>query len=134
MFSFLGEPAKMAKAKANALRMELVTKRTVDDETHADTWKMSKNRRKMNSWQDYISHKIHVSNKLDARFNFPKIHVMSHSVEQIRRYGALQPDFAERHEQAHNPNLKDGWNDSNHNLNYLPQVITFQCRILCFKV
>ena len=30
-------------------------------------------------------------------------------------------------------NLKDGWNASNHNLNYLPQVITFQRRILCFK-
>jgi len=28
----------------------------------------------------------------------------------------------------------DGWNASNHNLNYLPQVITFQRRILCFEV
>jgi hypothetical protein len=31
-------------------------------------------------------------------------------------------------------NLKDSWNASNHNLNYLPQVITFQHRILCFKI
>ena len=31
-------------------------------------------------------------------------------------------------------NLKDGWSASNHNLNYLPQVITFQRRILCFKI
>jgi hypothetical protein len=31
-------------------------------------------------------------------------------------------------------NLKDGWNTSNHNLNYLPQVITFQHCILCFEV
>jgi len=30
--------------------------------------------------------------------------------------------------------LKDGWNASNHNLNYLPQVITFQRRILCFEI
>jgi len=30
--------------------------------------------------------------------------------------------------------LKDGWNASNHNLNNLPQVITFQRRILCFDV
>jgi hypothetical protein len=29
--------------------------------------------------------------------------------------------------------LKDGWNASNHNLNYLPQVFTFQHRILCFE-
>jgi hypothetical protein len=31
-------------------------------------------------------------------------------------------------------NLKDGWNASNHNLNYLPQVITFQRRIFCFEI
>jgi hypothetical protein len=71
---------------------------------------------------------------LDTDFNFPKIHLMSHWVEQIRRYGALQQYSAERHEQAHKTNLKDGWNASNHNLNYLPQVITFQRRILCFEL
>jgi hypothetical protein len=46
----------------------------------------------------------------------------------------LEQYSAERHEQAHKTNLKDGWNASNHNLNYLPQVITFQCRILCFEI
>jgi hypothetical protein len=59
---------------------------------------------------------------------------MSHWVEQILRYGALPHYSAERHEQAHKTNLKDGWNASNHNLNYLPQVITFQRRILCFEI
>ena len=28
----------------------------------------------------------------------------------------------------------DGWNTSNHNLKYLPQEITFQRHILCFKI
>ena len=60
--------------------------------------------------------------------------MMSHWVEHIRRYGALQQYSAERHEQAHKPNLKDSWNASNHNLNYLLQVITFQRRILCFEI
>jgi len=46
----------------------------------------------------------------------------------------LQQYSAERHEQAHTTKLKDGWNASNHNLNYLPQVITFQRCILCFKI
>jgi len=46
----------------------------------------------------------------------------------------LQQYSAKRHEQAHKTNLKDGWNASNHNLNYLPQVITFQHRILCFEI
>jgi hypothetical protein len=59
---------------------------------------------------------------------------MAHWVEHVRRYGALQQYSAQRHEPAHKTNLKDGWNASNHNLNYLPQVITFQCRILCFEI
>jgi hypothetical protein len=31
-------------------------------------------------------------------------------------------------------NLTSGWNTSNHNLEYLPQVFTFQRRILCFGI
>jgi len=59
---------------------------------------------------------------------------MSYWAEQIRLYGALQQYSAERHEQAHKTNLKDGLNASNHNLNYMPQVITCQCRILSFEM
>jgi len=130
----LGRAGKKAKGKANALRIELVKKRTVDEETNAETWMPSKKRREMNAWWDNISHDIDVSKEFDADFNFLKIHLMSHWVEQIRRYGALQQYSAERHEQAHKTNLKDSWNASNHNLNYLPQEITFQRRILCLEV
>jgi len=130
----LGRAGKKAKAKANALRTQLVKKRKVDEETNADTWTPSNKRRKMNAWWDYISHEIDISKQSDADFNFPKIHLMSHWAKQVCRYGALQQYFAERHEQAHKTNLKDGWNASNHNLNYLPQVITFQRRILCFEI
>jgi len=114
--------------------MELVKKRKVDEGSNAETWTPSKKRREMNAWRDYISHEIDVSTELDADFNFPKIHLMSHWVEQIHRYGALQQYAADRHEQAHKTNLKDCWNASNHNVNYLPQVITFQRRILCFEL
>jgi len=130
----LGRAAKKAKAKAHALRMEVLKKRKVDEETIAETWTPSKKRRDMNAWRDYISHKIDVSKELDADFNFPKIHLMSHWVQQMCRYGALQQYSAERHEQVYKTNLMDGWNASNHNLNYLPQVITFQHRILCFEI
>ena len=68
------------------------------------------------------------------RMIFPKIHLMSHWVEQIRRYGALQQNSAQRHEPAHKTNLNDGWNASNHKLNCLPQVITFEHRIVCFEI
>jgi hypothetical protein len=126
--------AKKAKAKANALRTELVRKRKVDKEINAETWMPSKKWREMNAWRDYISHKIDHSKELDANFNFAKIDLMSHWAEQIRRYGALQQYSAERHEQEHKTNYKDGWIASNHNLNYLPQVITFQRRNLCFEI
>ena len=37
-----------------------------------------------------------------------------------------------RHEEVHKTNLKEGWNTSNHNFNYLPHVITSQSRIPSF--
>jgi len=131
---FLGRAGKEAKPKANTRRIELVKKRKVDEERNAETWMLSKKRRQMNAWREYISHEIDISKELNADFNCLKIHVMSHWAEQVRRYGALQQCSAETHEQALKINLKEGWNCSNHNLNYLPQVITFQHRILCFEI
>jgi hypothetical protein len=125
---------KTAKPKANKLRTELVKKRQVDEETNAETCMPSKKRCEMNAWWEYISHEIDISKVLDADINFPKIHLMSHWAEQVRRYGTLQQYSAERHEQAHKTNLKDGWKASNHNRNYLPEVITFQRRIFCFEI
>jgi hypothetical protein len=61
-----------------------------------------------------------------AAFNFPTILLMSHWVEQIQQYGALEQYSAERHDQAHETNLKDSCNSYHHNLNWLPHAITFQ--------
>jgi hypothetical protein len=69
----LWRAGEKAKVKANALRMELVKKRKVDDETYAETWTPSKKRREMDAWRDYISQEIDISKKLYAEFNFPKI-------------------------------------------------------------
>ena len=121
-------------AIANALRTELVKKRNIDKETNAETWTPSKKRCKINAWRDCINHKIVDRKELDADFNIPKIQLTFHWVEQICPYRALQQYSADGHEQAHKTNLKDGWNASNHNLNSLPHVITFQRRILCFII
>jgi hypothetical protein len=129
-----GRAGKQATPKANALRTELVKKQKVDEETTAVTWTPSNKRRDMNNWREYISHKVDLSKEYDVYFKFLKIHLMSHWGEQIPRYGAWQQYSAEKHEQAHKANLRDGWNTCNHNLNYLPQVITFQRRILCFEI
>jgi len=86
----LGLAGKKAKATANALRTELMKKRNVDKDTNAGTWTPSKKRQDMIAWRDYINHKIEDSKKLDADFYSPKIHLMSHWVEQITQYGPLQ--------------------------------------------
>jgi hypothetical protein len=130
----LGWAGKKAKDKPNVLRTELVKKQKVDEETHAHTSTPSKKRREMNTSRDCISHEVDGSKELDADFKFPKINLMAHWVEQIRRSGPLQQYSAERQEQAHKTKLKDGWNASNQNLNYLPQAITIQRRILCSEI
>ena len=89
---------KKAKAIANGLGTELVKKRKGDEVTNAETWTLSTKRREMKAWRDFISHEIDVSKELDSDFNFPKIHLKSHGVEQIRCSGALQQYSAERHE------------------------------------
>ena len=130
----LERPGKYVKAIANALRMELVKKRKVDEETNVDPWTPSTKQREMNAWLEYIRHKMDISNQLDAEFNFPMIHVMSHWGEQIRRYGALQQYSSDTHEHPHKTNHKNSWNTSNHNLNNQAQGITCPRRIRCFEI
>ena len=74
----LGRASKKAKANANALRSAFVKKRKVDEESNAETWMPSKMWRKLDTWQDYISHEIDVSKELVADLHFPKIHMMCH--------------------------------------------------------
>jgi hypothetical protein len=111
-----------------------VQKRDLDEETYADSLTQSDERREMNPWQDYICHEIDICNALDVKFNIPNIQLMFHWAEQILRFEVLQQYSEERHEEGHTTNLKEDWNASNHNLNYLPLVITFQCRTLCFQI
>jgi hypothetical protein len=88
----------------------------------------------MTPWPDDISHNTDVSEQLDGDFNHVKVHLISHRVKHIRQNVALQHYSAESHEEAHNTNLKDSWNTSNDILNYLPEAIMSQGRILCFVV
>jgi hypothetical protein len=93
----LRRAGKKAKAKATALRTELVKKRKVDEETNAETRTLSNMRDKINALWDYLSHDIDIYKKLDVDFNFLKIHMMSHWAKQVRRYGSLQQYSAKIH-------------------------------------
>jgi hypothetical protein len=130
---FLGQAGNKETAKAHWSRLKLLKQEQVDEDTNAETRMASNKQHKINTWQNSTSHGIDVSEQLDAHFNILMIHLMCHWVEQIHLYGALKRYSAERHEQTHEPNLKDGWTTSNHNLNNLPQVMACHCRILCFK-
>jgi len=44
---------------------------------------LSKKWSQMNALRDYFSHEIDISKLLDADFKFPKIHLISHWVQQI---------------------------------------------------
>jgi len=85
-----GWPGKNGTANANALGMKLMKKWKLDKKMNAETWMLLKKQRKMNPRQNYISLQKDVSNKMDANFNFLKIHLMSNWAHQIRQFGALQ--------------------------------------------
>jgi hypothetical protein len=50
----------------------------VDKETNAESWTLSNKWHEMNAWWDYMSNEIDFSKELDADFNFPNMHLMSH--------------------------------------------------------
>ena len=132
---FLGaRVGKRARAKAGNLRTELVRKRKAEEELRADSLTPSQRRREHSEWRDFIDSEVDLSKENDAHFNFIKIHLLSHFTEQIRLYGSLPQWSAETHEHAHRANMKDGWNASNHNLDYLPQIFAFHRRVLCFEI
>jgi len=56
-----------------------------------------------------------------AHYNFPKMHLISHFVNQITRYGSLPQYSTEICEASHKP-LKDAYRRSNH-INAMPQII-----------
>jgi hypothetical protein len=103
----LGRAGKMAKAKHNALGTDHLKKQKVEEVTNAETWTLSTKRREINTWWDYFSPKIDVSKELVAYYNFQKLHLTSHWVEQIRQYGSFQQYSAESHHQGNTTNLKD---------------------------
>ena len=132
---FLGaRVGKRARAKASNLRTELVRKRKAEEELRAESLTPTQRRREYNEWRDFIDSEVDMSKEGDAHFNFIKIHLMSHFAEQVRLYGSLPQWSAETHEHAHRANLKDGWNASNKNLDYLPQIFAYQRRVLCFEM
>ncbi|KAF8433158.1 hypothetical protein BGX38DRAFT_1071156, partial [Terfezia claveryi] len=57
----------------------------------------------------------------NAYYNFPKMNLISHFVEQIAKYGSLPQYSTEICEASHKP-LKDAYRRSNH-INALPQIL-----------
>jgi len=81
----LGQAGSKAKPKGNALRTELMKKGNVDEDKNAETWTLSKKRRDINTWRDYICHEIDVSQEFDADINFPQfpLHVSPGRIDSL---------------------------------------------------
>jgi len=73
----LKQASKKAKAKANALGMELMQKKMIDEKTNAETWTPSKMRHEMKASRKYISRKVDMSKELHGDCNFLKINLIS---------------------------------------------------------
>ncbi|KAF8418454.1 hypothetical protein BGX38DRAFT_1109133, partial [Terfezia claveryi] len=67
-----------------------------------------------------------------AHYNFPKMHLISHFVDQIAEYGSLPQFSTDICEVLHKP-LKDGYRRSNH-VNVVPQVIQTYTRAHSFAI
>jgi len=130
----LGQAGIKEMAKANALRTEPMTKRNIEKETNLKASMALKKWREMNACHDFITYEIDYPKESDADFMFLQIHMMSHWVKYICWYGALPQYSVKRHEEAYITNLQNSWTASNHNLNNLPQAVTFQCHIVCFAI
>ena len=60
------------KATPNALAMELLNKRKLDEKTNAETWTKSKKRCEITAGRDYISHETGSATNISARPELPR--------------------------------------------------------------
>ena len=66
-------------------------------------------------------------------FNFIKMHLMSHFVSAVRRFGNLKAWSTEIGEESHTEQLKEGWAMSNH-INAYAQIIEHRIRKHQFRI
>lgn len=73
-----GQVGIQARAKASTLRTKPVRKRKAKEELQADSLTATQKRREYSQWKDHINSEVDMVRGSDARFNFIKVHIMSH--------------------------------------------------------
>jgi hypothetical protein len=69
-----------------------------------------------------------------AHFNFPKLHLLSHFSNVIRRFGTLPMWSTECTEMAHKEQIKKGYHASNHGITYEEQIIKHYLRVQTINI
>ncbi|KAF8418320.1 hypothetical protein EV426DRAFT_679831 [Tirmania nivea] len=107
--------AKLASKDLRAEHQRLLA----SDELHMET--PSKRRKLQQELQQETEQLVHDTLTSGAHYNFPKMHLISHFVDQIAKYGSLPQYSTEICEASHKP-LKDAYRRTNH-INALPQIL-----------
>ena len=84
-------------------------------------------------WNESIRSEVAEHYETETKFDFPKLHLMSHFMECIALYGNLLQWSTETGELAHKA-LKTGWRHSNKTGDFYAQILQHQCRQEAFGV
>jgi hypothetical protein len=86
------------------------------------------------SWNDFIDVEVVETVEDGAHWNFPKIHLMMHFCEQVRRFGTLEQWSTDISERSHRRQIKDGYNAGNRTGDIYLQIINHYLCLDAFTV
>jgi hypothetical protein len=126
---------KRVAAGATERRADLIQQRDADlARQRLDGLSSTALQAERRSWNDFIDAEVVETVEDGAHWNFPKIHLMMHFCEQVRRFGALGQWSTEIGESSHRRQIKDGYNAGNRTGDIYLQIINHYLRLDAFTV
>jgi hypothetical protein len=114
------ELIKQREAALTQRRLEGLSPAALRDERH--------------SWNAFIDAEVVDCAEDGAHWNFPKLHLMLHFRDQVRRFGSLGQWSTEIGESSHRRQIKDGYNAGNRAGDVYLQIINHYLRLDAFTV
>ena len=103
---------KRVREKAEAERKTIIEQLTGEIPAESS---MRERRNKLREIQEHAAEAAQVILETESHFNFPKMHLLAHFFDQVRRYGTLQQFSTETSEAAHKDMIQAGYDHSNKN-------------------
>jgi hypothetical protein len=89
---------------------------------------------KKDEWHRHIDSSREEYLRDNSDFNFPKLHMLKHFEDAVRRFGALSQWSTETSESCHRTLLKKGYQASNGNSTYSLQILNYDARLESFAI